>query len=275
MSANSRRPLIGVPVRFTPASCSVILLVLTGQEKCQARRQGGVLCGTLQWLGWLQNQPLAWFHFRALPARTRCFRRRTSSCTRRTQFRLRKINFPILRSHVRSRVRSTGCTGQLSLSPPASWARFPAFPALTAAPCIQVMGIPFPFSTTPEEIERKVMAMVTDPARIHPTDPGHPKVCPAFAYHRVFNPQGTGEVEQRCRRGEIGCVACKRGLAQSLVEKLLPFRQVREQWKGRTPELWDILREGTKRARPIAQAAVAEVHSKMGLPNIARMDKPR
>lgn len=68
MSANSRRSLFGGPVRFTPASCSVILSVLTGQEKCQARRQGGVPRGTLRWLGWLQDIPLPWLRFRALPA---------------------------------------------------------------------------------------------------------------------------------------------------------------------------------------------------------------
>jgi tryptophanyl-tRNA synthetase len=98
-----------------------------------------------------------------------------------------------------------------------------------------------------------------------------PEVCSASAYSRTFNPEDAGEVEERFRRGEIGCVACKRGLTQLLVEKLLPFRQVRDQWKCCIPELWDILRQGTRRARPIAQATVAEVRSKMGLPSLVKI----
>ena len=42
---------------------------------------------------------------------------------------------------------------------------------------------------TPEEVWQKIRNAVTDPARIHKTDPGHPEVCTVYEYHRVFNPE--------------------------------------------------------------------------------------
>ncbi|MFH1609106.1 MAG: tryptophan--tRNA ligase [Candidatus Bipolaricaulota bacterium] len=126
-------------------------------------------------------------------------------------------------------------------------------------------GNTLPLAANPDEITTKVLAMVTDPARVHPTDPGHPEVCLAFAHHRTFRPAAVATVEDRCRRGGIGCVPCKGELALALVERLAPFRAVRETWRGREDELWDILRDGSRRARPLAQSTLAEVRDKMGL----------
>lgn len=133
-------------------------------------------------------------------------------------------------------------------------------------------GNTIPLSADPEEIERKVLAMVTDPARVHPSDRGHPEVCLAFAYHHAFNAGAVAAVEERCRRGEIGCVPCKRGLAQVLAERLQPFRRAREEWQGREGELWELLHVGSRRARALAQATLAEVRTKMGLVSWERRD---
>jgi tryptophanyl-tRNA synthetase len=65
------------------------------------------------------------------------------------------------------------------------------------------------FADTPDEVRRKVMNMVTDPARIRRNDPGHPEICPVFAFHKVFSPDEVTEIECSCRKGEIGCVQCK------------------------------------------------------------------
>ena len=69
-------------------------------------------------------------------------------------------------------------------------------------------------SDSEEEVNKKVMSMVTDPSRIRKTDPGHPEVCSVFAYHKMFTPaEKVKEIEESCRKGEIGCVQCKRELA--------------------------------------------------------------
>lgn len=126
-------------------------------------------------------------------------------------------------------------------------------------------GNTIPLGADPAEVTAKVLSMVTDPARARPTDPGHPGVCQAFVYHRTFRPDVAGAVEDRCRQGGIGCVPCKRELAEALVERLFPFREVRTRWKGREQELGETLRQGTRRARPLAEATLAEVQAKIGL----------
>ena len=72
------------------------------------------------------------------------------------------------------------------------------------------------FADTPAEVARKVMGMITDPARIHKSDPGHPEICSVFAFHKVFSPEDVLETESSCRGGKIGCVQCKRQLAEKL-----------------------------------------------------------
>ncbi len=126
-------------------------------------------------------------------------------------------------------------------------------------------GNTIPLGADPDEITAKVLSMVTDPTRARPTDPGHPEVCRAFVYHRTFRPDVAAAVADRCRRGGIGCVPCKRELATAVVESLAPFRKTRARWRGREAELGEILRAGTQRARPLAQATLAEVQAKMGL----------
>lgn len=126
-------------------------------------------------------------------------------------------------------------------------------------------GNTIPLGADPAEVTTKVLSMVTDPARARPTDPGHPEVCQAFVYHRTFRPDVAGAIEDRCRRGGIGCVPCKHELTEALVERLAPFREVRTRWKGREQELGEILRQGTRQARPLAQATLAEVQAKLGL----------
>jgi len=118
-----------------------------------------------------------------------------------------------------------------------------------------------------QTVEEKVMSMYTDPTRIHATDPGHVEGNPVFAYHDVFN-QDREEVEElkaRYRAGRVGDVEVKRRLVGALNRYLTPLRDKRREFAARPDYVGDVLREGTARARPLAQATVAEVGEKMGL----------
>lgn len=99
----------------------------------------------------------------------------------------------------------------------------------------------------PEDIRKKVMGAVTDPARIHKTDPGHPDICTIFAYHKAFNASEVTEIEESCRKGTIGCVACKKNLVNKLEMILGPIRERRSQY-DRPGVVDSILRAGTERA---------------------------
>ena len=112
-----------------------------------------------------------------------------------------------------------------------------------------------------EEVARKVMSMFTDPKRVRRTDPGHPKTCPVHAYHTIYNPDEAADIEDKCQKAVIGCVDCKKLLAERLVAALTEFHQKRKLWeKGDVDE---ILAEGSKKARRVAQETMKEVREAM------------
>jgi len=122
-----------------------------------------------------------------------------------------------------------------------------------------------PLEATPEEVAEKVRLMITDPARIHKTDPGHPEVCVVHTYHEIYNREEVEETRVSCRAGAIGCVACKRRLADRLNEVLEPLRERRQRLMQRPELLEDILQAGAARAREVAGSTIAEVRAAMGV----------
>jgi tryptophanyl-tRNA synthetase len=111
------------------------------------------------------------------------------------------------------------------------------------------LGNAINLSDPPEEVKRKVNTAVTDPARIHPTDKGHPDVCVVFAYHGVFNKETVADIEARCKAGTIGCVPCKKLLVENLTTLLGPIRDRRAALERDPDKVFDILLQGTRRAR--------------------------
>lgn len=116
---------------------------------------------------------------------------------------------------------------------------------------------------TPEEVWQKIRNAVTDPARIHKTDPGHPEVCTVYEYQRVFNPKEVAEIENDCRQGHIGCVNCKKKLSEKINQLLEPMRERREKYNN--DSIREILMEGTKKAHRTALATMEEVREAMGI----------
>jgi len=115
----------------------------------------------------------------------------------------------------------------------------------------------------PDEIKRQVNAMITDPARIRKTDPGHPEICVVRKYHAIYTGERLAEIEEECRGGRIGCVACKQLLAGNLDALLEPIRVRRREILARPGYVEEILREGARRARAEAQATMNLVREAM------------
>lgn len=119
---------------------------------------------------------------------------------------------------------------------------------------------------TPEETTRKVMTMVTDPARIRRTDPGNPDVCNVFSFHKIFSsPEEIQMVNTECRRAGIGCVECKQLMAKNLNAHLEPFRAKRAELAKDPTAIWDILHDGARRASLIAEKTMVEVRAAVGM----------
>ena len=122
-------------------------------------------------------------------------------------------------------------------------------------------------ASTPEETTARVREMVTDPARIKRTDPGNPDVCNVYTMHKIFSPQADVEmVNVECRRAGIGCVDCKKLLAKNLNSHLEPFRAKRAEFASKPGYVQDVLDDGAKRARTIAQQTMEEVREAIQLP---------
>ncbi len=118
-------------------------------------------------------------------------------------------------------------------------------------------------AASPEEVKTRVQQMITDPARLRKDDPGHPEVCIVDKFHQIYTPE-VAEVEENCRAGKVGCVACKRHLAENLEKLLRPFRERRDYW-GESGRVEKVLAEGAERARVTAAETMKEVRSVMGL----------
>jgi len=121
-------------------------------------------------------------------------------------------------------------------------------------------------AASPEEIEKKVMHMVTDPARRFRKDPGHPEVCNVFTLHGFFSADVVSQIETDCRSAAIGCVECKRLFAKNLANYFAPFRERRAALAADPDRVWDILSDGARRASAIAAETIAEAKASMGLP---------
>jgi tryptophanyl-tRNA synthetase len=122
-------------------------------------------------------------------------------------------------------------------------------------------------AATPEETQKRVMQMVTDPARVLRTDPGNPDVCNVYSMHKIFSSaEEVDMVNTECRRAGIGCVDCKKLFARNLNAHLEPFREKRAQIAQNPDTVWDVLHDGAKRARGIAEGVMEEVREAIGLP---------
>jgi tryptophanyl-tRNA synthetase len=108
--------------------------------------------------------------------------------------------------------------------------------------------------------------MITDPARKRRTDPGNPDVCPVFDLHKVYSADEViGRVNRECRTAEIGCLDCKKLVAERINQRLAPIQERRKICEENPKRVWDVLDVGTEKARAVAQATMAEVRAAVHL----------
>ena len=113
-----------------------------------------------------------------------------------------------------------------------------------------------------DDISSKVSRMITDPQRARKNDPGNPEVCNVFEFHKLYSDKTTVDtVNEECRTAGIGCVECKKMMAENLIRALEPIRGKREYYKGKPELLDEIFEAGTSKARKIAQKTMEEIKS--------------
>ena len=122
-------------------------------------------------------------------------------------------------------------------------------------------------AATPQETMERVMTMLTDPQRVRRSDPGNPDVCNVFSMHKIFSKEEEiAMINLECRRAGIGCVDCKKIYSKNLNTYLEPFRARRAESASDPDHVWDVLQDGAKRAKQIAEQTMKEVRSAVELP---------
>lgn len=120
-------------------------------------------------------------------------------------------------------------------------------------------------AATPEETSKRIMSAVTDPARQRRNDPGHPEVCNVYSLHQFFNTEEVSQIATDCRSAAIGCVQCKKRLAEKINGALAPLREKRAELAAKPGYLEEVLSEGARQATALARETLGEVKEKMGL----------
>jgi len=125
-----------------------------------------------------------------------------------------------------------------------------------------------------DTVWQKVRSMYTDPEHINLNDPGHVEGNAVFTYLDAFSKpedfanywpeyQNLDELKDHYRRGGLGDMKCKKFLNQILNEFLEPMRQRRHEFEQDIPEIYNILRKGTEKAREAAAQTMSEVRQAM------------
>jgi tryptophanyl-tRNA synthetase len=123
---------------------------------------------------------------------------------------------------------------------------------------------------TPDVVLQKcTRQMSSDPARVRRTDPGNPEICNTYDFHKLFSDKATCEmVNAECRRAGIGCFDCKKKVAEAIIARIEPLREKIEANLAKPETLKEVLKEGSARARAVAQQTMDEVRSAMKLPRL-------
>jgi len=121
-------------------------------------------------------------------------------------------------------------------------------------------------SDPPKVIREKTLQMFTDKTRLRKTDPGHPDICNVFSFHKLYtSPEKVSQIEEDCKKARIGCVECKKLLAENLINGLAPLQEKRQYYQEHLEELKDIIDAGIKKARSVATTTLEEAKEAIGI----------
>ncbi|MDR4500238.1 MAG: tryptophan--tRNA ligase [Nitrospirales bacterium] len=119
-------------------------------------------------------------------------------------------------------------------------------------------------SDSEQEVRKKLKTMVTDPARVRRTDKGNPEVCPVYDFHKILSTQEVQkQVDQDCRTAAIGCIDCKKLVADAMVSRLAPSWETQAALSTKPDYLQDIILDGQRKASQVAKTTMQDVQEAM------------
>jgi len=150
--------------------------------------------------------------------------------------------------------------------PQALLTRASKMPGLDGQKMSKSYGNTIPLNARPEEVERQLRTMPTDPARVRRTDPGDPAKCPVWQFHEVYSDESTRQwVQEGCRSASIGCIECKQPVIDAVLAELKPIQERAAEFENDPDLVRNIINEGCEKARDEARATMDEVRHVMSL----------
>ncbi|MBI1797888.1 MAG: tryptophan--tRNA ligase [Candidatus Eisenbacteria bacterium] len=165
--------------------------------------------------------------------------------------------------------------------PEAMLTRFPRLRGNDGQRMSKSAGNALMLAATPDEIAVYVKGAYTDPKKIRANDPGRPEAdpsdghpgCVVWEYHRKFTPSEAETIARKCRAGELACVPDKQHLTRSLADALAPIRERRARWADDPDAVREVIADGNRRARAVAERTMDEVRGAMGLASTAEVPR--
>ncbi|KGP64427.1 tryptophan--tRNA ligase [Legionella norrlandica] len=118
----------------------------------------------------------------------------------------------------------------------------------------------------PASVEKKILTMPTDPARIKRTDPGEPEKCPVWQFHKIYSNEDVKDwVQVGCRSAGIGCIDCKRPVIDAVLQELKPIQEAIVEYESDLGSVKRIVAEGSEAAREEGSKTLNTVREVMGL----------
>jgi len=118
----------------------------------------------------------------------------------------------------------------------------------------------------PDDVEKHLRTMPTDPARVRRTDPGDPARCPVWQFHEVYSDKKLQAwVQQGCKSAGIGCLECKAPVIDAVLAELKPIQERVTEYEEQPELVRNIIDEGNEKARDVARDTMDDVRHAMSL----------
>lgn len=153
--------------------------------------------------------------------------------------------------------------GEVLVEPEAILSEFPAVPGTDNRKMSKSYHNTIDLADDAETTTKKIRGAVTDPLKVRRNDPGRPEICPIYALHHLCNAERVPWINEHCKTGELGCVACKTELAETMNAWLAPIRMRRASFDRAAIDR--IIADGSDRARVVAAETLRGVKRAMKL----------
>ena len=128
----------------------------------------------------------------------------------------------------------------------------------------------------PGDVKKKIMSMFTDPNHIRVEDPGRIEGNTVFTYLDAFalddhfarylpEYKNLDELKEHYKRGGLGDVKVKKFLNHILQEELEPIRNRRKEYEKDPAAIYQMLHDGSIKAKRAAEETLSEVKKSMGI----------